>query len=41
MTVVWGIVGMILAVPLLVTIKIILNNIPATRPVAKLMGNGQ
>jgi AI-2 transport protein TqsA len=38
--VVWGIVGMILAVPLLVTVKIILDNIPATRPIAKLMGSG-
>ncbi len=36
---VWGIVGMILAVPLLVTIKIILDNIPETKPVAALMSN--
>jgi predicted PurR-regulated permease PerM len=33
----WGIVGMILAVPLVVTIKIVLDNIPATRPLATLM----
>jgi predicted PurR-regulated permease PerM len=33
----WGIVGMILAVPLVVTVKIILENIPATRPLAALM----
>lgn len=38
--VVWGIVGMILAVPLLVAIKIVLDSIPATQPVAKLMGSG-
>ena len=37
--VVWGIPGMILAVPLLVTIKIILFNIPETRPLAVLMSN--
>jgi AI-2 transport protein TqsA len=36
----WGIVGMILAVPLVVTIKIILENIPATRPLAILMSHG-
>lgn len=36
---VWGVVGMILAVPLLVTIKIILDNIPETKPVAALMSN--
>lgn len=36
---VWGIVGMILAVPLLVSIKIVLENIPATRPLATLMSN--
>jgi predicted PurR-regulated permease PerM len=38
--VVWGIVGMILAVPLLVAIKIVLDSISATQPVAKLMGAG-
>lgn len=35
---VWGIVGMLLAVPLLMVIKIILENIPATKPIAVLMG---
>lgn len=37
--VVWGIVGMILAVPLLVSIKIVLDNIEQTRPIAALMAN--
>lgn len=36
---VWGIVGMILAVPLLVSIKIVLDNIEATKPLATLMSN--
>jgi len=36
--VVWGIIGMLLAVPLLMVVKIILQNIPATKPVALLMG---
>jgi AI-2 transport protein TqsA len=36
---VWGIVGMILAVPLLVTLKIIFDNIPETKPLATLMSN--
>jgi predicted PurR-regulated permease PerM len=35
--VVWGIVGMLLAVPLLMVMKIVLGNIPATQPVAALM----
>lgn len=34
----WGIVGMILAVPLTVTIKIFLSNLEPLRPVAILMG---
>ncbi len=34
----WGIVGMILAVPLTATIKIFLDNLERTRPVAVLMG---
>ena len=34
----WGIIGMILAVPLTATIKIIFENIEALRPVAVLMG---
>lgn len=37
--VVWGIVGMILAVPLLMVLKITLENIPETRPLALLMSN--
>lgn len=37
--VLWGVVGMILAVPLLVVIKIILDNIGETKPVATLMSN--
>jgi AI-2 transport protein TqsA len=36
--VVWGVVGMLLAVPLLMVVKIVFENIPATRPVADLMG---
>ncbi len=35
----WGVVGMILAVPLTVIGKIILANIEATRPVARLISN--
>jgi predicted PurR-regulated permease PerM len=35
----WGIVGMILAVPLLVIVKIVLSNIPETKPLATLMSN--
>jgi len=35
----WGIVGMILAVPLVVVIKTVLENIPATRPIAVLLSN--
>jgi predicted PurR-regulated permease PerM len=35
----WGIVGMILAVPLLVVIKTILDNIKDTKPLATLMSN--
>lgn len=36
---IWGIVGMILAVPLVVTLKAILENIPQTRPIAVLLSN--
>lgn len=36
---VWGIFGAILAVPLLVIVRIILDNIPETRPIATLMSN--
>jgi predicted PurR-regulated permease PerM len=35
----WGIVGMILAVPLLVTIKTILEEMPVTRPLARMLSN--
>lgn len=35
----WGIPGMILSAPLIVTIKIILENIESTRPLAKLASN--
>jgi predicted PurR-regulated permease PerM len=35
----WGIVGMILAVPLTVIGKIILENIPETKPLATLLSN--
>jgi AI-2 transport protein TqsA len=36
---VWGIFGAILAVPLLVIVRIILDNIPETRPIATLISN--
>jgi AI-2 transport protein TqsA len=36
---VWGIIGMLLAVPLLMVLKIALENIPETQPIAKLMSN--
>lgn len=35
----WGVVGAILAVPLLVIVKIILDNITATKPIATLISN--
>lgn len=35
--VVWGVVGMILAVPLLMIVKIVLDNIPETKPLATLI----
>lgn len=35
----WGIPGAILAVPLLVIVKIILDNIPETKPIATLISN--
>jgi predicted PurR-regulated permease PerM len=37
--VLWGVVGMILAVPLLMVVKIVLDNIPETRPIATLMSS--
>jgi AI-2 transport protein TqsA len=36
---IWGVVGMILAIPLLMVIKIVLDNIPETRPIATLMSS--
>lgn len=36
---VWGVVGMILSVPIMSMIKIILMNIPETKPIAILMSN--
>lgn len=36
---IWGIAGMILAVPLLVTVKIVLENIPETKPIARLISH--
>lgn len=36
----WGIPGMLLAVPLTVVVKIVMEHIPATRPVAGLLGDG-
>lgn len=35
----WGIIGMIVAVPLTVVCKIVLDNIPETKPVGTLMSN--
>jgi AI-2 transport protein TqsA len=34
----WGLIGMVLAVPLTVMLKIVLENVAFTRPVARLMG---
>ena len=36
----WGLEGMLLAVPLTVVLRIILDNLVATRPLARLMGVG-
>jgi AI-2 transport protein TqsA len=36
----WGLEGMLLAVPLTVVLRIVLDNLPVTRPIAKLMGVG-
>ncbi|MDR2589059.1 MAG: AI-2E family transporter [Spirochaetales bacterium] len=38
---IWGILGMFLAVPLIVAIKIVLENIPFLKPAAVLMGTGK
>jgi AI-2 transport protein TqsA len=35
----WGVIGMILAVPLTVIVKIILDNFPVTRPLAIMLGD--
>jgi AI-2 transport protein TqsA len=35
----WGLIGMLLAVPLTVVLKIILENVPLTRPVGKLLAD--
>ncbi|MDR3199853.1 MAG: AI-2E family transporter [Spirochaetales bacterium] len=37
---IWGVMGMFLAVPLIVAIKIVLENIPVLKPAAILMGTG-
>lgn len=37
----WGIIGMFLSVPIAVIIKIILENIEGTRPIAIMMGSGK
>jgi predicted PurR-regulated permease PerM len=34
----WGLAGMLLAVPLTVMLKIVLENIPATRPLGRMLG---
>jgi AI-2 transport protein TqsA len=36
----WGVIGMLLAVPLTVVFKIVLEHLPPTRPLALLMGEG-
>ena len=36
----WGLEGMLLAVPLTVVLRIVLDNLPATRPIARMMGEG-
>ena len=33
----WGVVGMVLAVPLTVMVKIVFENVALTRPLARLM----
>lgn len=37
----WGLVGMCLAIPLTVVLKIVLEHTPATRPIARLLGESQ
>lgn len=36
---IWGVIGMILAVPLVVVAKTILENTPATRPFGRMLAN--
>jgi hypothetical protein len=36
----WGLDGMLPAVPPTVVLRIVLDNLPATRPIARLMGVG-
>jgi AI-2 transport protein TqsA len=36
----WGLEGMLLAVPLTVVLRIVMDNLPPTRPIARLMGVG-
>ena len=36
----WGLEGMLLAVPLTVVLRIVLDHLPPTRPLARLMGEG-
>jgi AI-2 transport protein TqsA len=36
----WGLEGMLLAVPLTAVLRIVLDHLPATRPIARLMGEG-
>jgi predicted PurR-regulated permease PerM len=35
----WGIVGMIISVPLMAVLKVFLEHIPATQPIAVMLGN--
>ncbi len=35
----WGVLGMVLSVPIVVAAKIVMENVPATRPVAALIGD--
>src|SRR5947209_11822789 len=34
----WGLVGMVLAVPLTAMLKIVFQSVPSTQPIARLMG---
>ena len=36
---IWGVVGMILAIPMMVLCKTILENIPDTRPLARMISD--